>query len=507
MNGSEERWNDSKLDAQPSYNTDHKPLICNVVDGWREDSDGKPHPVKWYRPIDDIGETLRNVTGGWPRVAGGILFVAQKKPDGPAEIRFLSKPAGLFAWLQERCDLRWTNETAISGHDGKSPRSPATKEESFEHLKSSSPKRYIGTSPLPHFPEMPGVYYLPRPREFDGLADDQTTGRLEEFVASLNPATDLDRDLLRCLIVTMAWGGDAGTRPAFVLASDFGRGVGKSATAEAICEIFGGAFTVSPKDKPDDVNKKLMCDSGLAKRCVFMDNLKGRFDSTEFESMLTRKTIDGWRPYVGYYSRPNFLTWIITSNTPKLSEDMAVRSVVIMLGEQQHGKAWVGWASQFIRDHQWEILHDCLCVLRGEPLSRLSPENRDRWQAWQEAILCRCSGRADELAVLLAERRGEVNADAEDAEEIAEAIKDHITEKFGVGGASMVCRFTRDEMWDVLVKAKVWDSDMGVRSLTTRLQNLGGSKSLHPLKSVKTRAKRIWVWNPTGAADEGEIPL
>ncbi len=481
-------------------------LVSNVIDEWRETKEGKGSMVQYYRPVEEIGEALRKATGNWPRVAGGMLFVAQKRPGGEGKIRYFAKTPSLFAWIQERCDMRWFNESCISP-DSKTPRTPTTKDEFFNHLKDSSPMTYTGTSPLPHEPELPGVYYLPTPPVPGNPGETTYTGRLEEFVASLNPETEDDRDLLRALIVTLAWGGDAGTRPAFAICSAYGIGTGKSATAEAICEIFGGAITVNPKDDPEQVRARLLDDGGLEKRAIFMDNLKGRLSGGTLESMLTRKTIDGKRMYHGQFSRPNFLTWVLTSNSPKLSADMAARSVIAMLGKPKHEKAWVAWASTFIREHRWAIIHDCLVVLRGPVLSSVAPENRDRYQAWQDAVLSRCSTRANKLARLLAERRGHANADSEDAEEVAMAINEFVRDKKSMDPLKSVARITREEMHKLMVDKGIVGHDMTKKGVHTWISEMRGSPHLLGLGDCRTNTARLWVWNPSGLTDDGPIPL
>lgn len=480
-------------------------LITNVIDSKMKVLDGKEISVQHYRSIEEIGESLRKATGGWPRVAGGIPFVAQKKPGGVGKIRYLVKTPGLFAWMQEMCDMRWFNGPCVS--DSHAPRTPVNKDEFFQHLKDSSPQQYMGTSPMPHYPELPGIYYLAMPPVPGNPHETRFTGKLEEFVASLNPETEEDRDLLRTLIVTLAWGGEAGTRPAFVLASRFGKGTGKSATAEAICEIWGGSITVNPKDDPEQVRARLLDDGGLEKRTIFMDNLKGRLSGGTLESMLTRKTIDGKRMYHGQFSRPNFLTWVLTSNTPKLSEDMAVRSVIIMLGKQKHEKAWVAWASTFIREHRWAIIHDCLVVLRGPVQSSVAPENRDRYQAWQEECLARCSTNANKIARLLADRRGHANADSEDAEEVATAINDFVRTKTGKDPLKSVVHITREEMHKLMVDKGIVGHDMSKKGAHTWISELRGSPALVGLDDIRTSAARLWVWNPSGLTDDGPIPI
>jgi hypothetical protein len=239
---------------------------------------------------------------------------------------------------------------------------------------------------------------------------------------------------------------------------------------------------------------------------VLIDNVKGKINSSSFESMLTRKTIDGKRMYHGQFSRPNYLTWIITANTPRLSEDMTVRSVVIRLGKQKHGKAWVAWAADFIRQHRLSMIHDCLAVLRGAPLGSIDADRHDRFQAWQLGVLSRCSPSADRLAQIIIDRRGEVNADSDDAEEIANALNAWCDQPSNAcKGSCGIYRIDRKQMRELLVAADIIGQELAVKGVHTWLSDLRGSEPLHPLKDLKSH--RMWEWNRRNFQQMPDIPV
>ncbi|MEO8498240.1 MAG: hypothetical protein ABI614_24505, partial [Planctomycetota bacterium] len=176
---------------------------------------------------------------------------------------------------------------------------------------------------LPHEPPIAGHHYLCSAVEpGDGTA---LSGLLDRF----SPATPIDRDLLLAAIVTPAWGGPAGARPAFVITSDHGRGSGKSTAAKIISHIWGGELSFSAGDDINKMRTRLLSPDALTRRVAVLDNVKShRFSWADWEGLLTASAIGGHRMYVGEASRPNTLTWLITLNGASLSTDVAQRSAI-----------------------------------------------------------------------------------------------------------------------------------------------------------------------------------
>ena len=486
-------------DVTPEF----RPLISNVVDSKYEDKDKDGRPVKksimLYKPINQVGNEIRETTGNWPRATGGLLFYAEAAREGKlpdmACVRTMSRPDQLFAWIQEKADFRWGEGVAYTA-SGKHARTPATKGEVFRHI-SESPEtaRYATVAILPHEPPMPGVFYLPveLPRS-DGQA-------LTTLLDRLNPETPEDRQLLLAMLMTPGWGGPPGARPTFCLSSAFGRGSGKTSTAQVVCDVWGGSFAVSPKEDAEMVKKRLLGDSGLTTRCVLMDNIRGKLNSPEIEEMITSKHIDGWRPYFGRFSRPNILTWIFTSNTPKLTEDVAVRSVIIRIGAQRHGVPFVDWWNKWGEENRPALIADLLARLAGPAKGRLSPANRDRFQSWQDDVLCRCDD-PDRLAALVNDRRDEANDDRRDAVAIAAAVREHIAAK-GLWGQKV--KISRKEMLQILLDAEVVEEGLSKRALHSWISDkLGRGGPLNNLTDCK-QDDRVWLWDSTG--DDPGIPV
>jgi hypothetical protein len=307
--------------------------------------------------------------------------------------------------------------------------------------------------------------------------------------------------LLKAALVTPGWGGEPGCRPSWVLTSEFGRGTGKTATATAIGKVWGGVLSVKATEDFEQVTKRLLGDDGYGSRCILIDNIRGRLANGDLEGLITADSIDGWRPYHGQFSRPNYLTWYFTANSPRLSTDITQRAVVVHIGRPRHEQAFVEWANTFIRENQGRLIADIMAFLAGPTLGQVSRERIDRWQSWQRGVLGKFAN-ADDLAGLIIERREQSNADDEDAENAARAIGAHITRTRGI--ISEPVKLTREEMRNLLVSAKVLPDNMNVNGTHTWLADKIGVGPLASLADGKTRADgRVWVWTPPG----DDIPI
>ena len=182
----------------------------------------EPEEEKFPLPITAITDDIWHKTGNGPRRVGEMLFAPHFDSAG---VTWLKNPESLFGSLGERTGHP---SEFIGGHSH-------TRSEVFNHLPRVV-QEYAAVESLPHPPPMDGHYYACR--EYppgDG-------SRLRELIDRFSPETDVDRDLIVAAFVTPFWGGHGGTRPAFCLTSDAGRGCGKSKLAAFIADLAGGAL-------------------------------------------------------------------------------------------------------------------------------------------------------------------------------------------------------------------------------------------------------------------------
>ena len=463
-----------------------RPTIINVADLGSGDQ-----TRRCYVPAPKIFELMQEANKGYPRRVGSILFAECDPPPvgelpTAGSIRYISNEASFFAYLMRECDIRWSSRECAD-KDTNAKRNPATKKEIFEYASAEAKPQYKSVELLPHYPEIDGVYYaqcqLPEP----------TGEALEELIERLNPETDIDRQLMIAALVTPAWGGDAGTRPAFVFTSTHGRGVGKTTTASLICDIWGGAPSITEREDWEAVRSRLLSDESLSQRCVLIDNLKTRLSRSGLEGAITATTIDGKKMYKGQFSRPNNLTWFITANSPSLSRDLAERAVIIKLGEAQHASDFADWKSKFLKEKRPQLIADIIDWLSKQKNGKLNSSRMDRWASWQRAILERFEN-CNEIAEHYQKRRPEVDSDLEEAEEVAVVIKNMI-EKAGYDPDTSVVKIPRKTLFQELRQQDVIDGSMSPKGCTTWVKNLNSLDPMKFLSSFKhTGSGRCWLW-------------
>ena len=143
------------------------------------------------RMIDEIAAELMERTGGWPRRVGSALFC--EGADGTPDL--FASPTELFAWLRARFPVVWQR-----GPD------KVPQDEFFAHLRRTA-QAYDAIERVPHWPPRPGTYYMtPEVPPGDGT-------HLDMLLGVLNPATPVDRELIKAYLMTQVWGGAPGDRP------------------------------------------------------------------------------------------------------------------------------------------------------------------------------------------------------------------------------------------------------------------------------------------------------
>lgn len=300
-------------------------------------------------PLGIVREVFLNVTGGWPKAAGGLLFVegTDQKP------LYLDTPTKLFGWARESIVFDWRRLADA-----------ASQEQLFENLAMHT-EQYDEIATVPHWPPDPRTYYMhPEIPNTDGSC-------LNAFLDFFKPHTATDRELIRGFVLSLFWGGPCGKRPAWLVTSATGdvgqgRGVGKSMLVQMVGELAGGAIEVSPHEDIIAIKKRLLSTDARRLRLARIDNLKThRFSWADLEGLITAPVISGHQMYRGEGRRPNTLTWSITLNGASLSKDMAQRCVIIKVDRPHYAPHWEEQVRDFVESHRWEIIGDIALILGG----------------------------------------------------------------------------------------------------------------------------------------------
>lgn len=240
---------------------------------------------------------------------------------------------------------------------------------------------------------------------------------------------------------------------------------------------------------------RLLSDTALARRAVLIDNIRRKFDNPEIESMITAREIHGHRMYHGQASRPNLITWFLTSNIPQLSHDLAERSVIINIGTQRANASFVAETYEWIDRHRPSLVASILGILAGEDRSPVQSQHLDRWAKWQTGVLAKVEG-GDAAAKLARDRRAEVNADAEDAEDIAEKIASKL--RVGYSLDPDRCRvFIQGKVlhhWLVQMELDEGGKALNHRGVASFLRSRIGTGPLKVLQPVRSETGKGYAW-------------
>lgn len=486
-------------------NVEDDSLTVTVQAEGKKKGTEKEVPIRYYRTLPMILANAQQATGGWPRRAGGIVFGIRPTdleiPDMSC-VMWIGNAKDLFAYLGHECDIRWDGQAAIKRATGEKL-NPATKEEFFSYVEQNAGPTYKAVEVLPHVPLIPDLFYLPN--KLPPIPTDTVITPLMQLVNKFNPETDLDRKLLLAALLTPGWGGPPGGRPAFLFTSKHGRGAGKSVTAQVMADVWGGQFTIRKDESWEMVGKRLFGDEALSKRIIMIDNIKGRVSGQDIESFITGKDIQGWKPFFGGMSRPNYMTWYMTTNTAVMSQDLAERSVIIQIGAPQHTKGFLNWCGKFIAEHRATIISELLDVLQSDSQCKILDVNRDRWGAWQDEVLSKFSD-GNEMAAKIISRRPEINADIEEGDGIAATVMKLVKHYFEKTYKTIKVFIPYAQLNRRLVADGVSQNSYGPRAMISWVRDKCGSGSLTMLEPRRIAEVRGWLYTGADCDPTKHIP-
>ena len=286
-------------------------------------------------------------------------------------------------------------------------------------------ERFDAIETLPHFPPIQGIYYLHQEVP-------QAGGQLEALLDFFRPATPLDRELIKAMILTFFWGGEPGARPAFLVTGpdkdhEQGRGVGKSILCSILAdELAGGSISVNATESIADIKTRLLSTESGRKRVAFLDNIKTlKFSWGDLEGLITAPEISGRALFVGDARRPNTLVWMLTLNGGSLSKDMAQRVVPIKLTRPKNDASWEENLRTFIRLHRWELIADIRALLE-KPGAVLHDASRQ--PAWERDVLTKTLDWGN-TQTEINRRRHELDDDHSERAIVVEYLREQLQER------------------------------------------------------------------------------
>lgn len=423
-------------------------------------------------PVQDIACSLLKLTGGLPKAAAGVLFVTTEAK----EIRKFSDSNELFGWIGTKAPAEF------SGGEGL-----VNKKEFFCELPHHV-DHYVDTEEWPHFPPRENYFYAKSYSPGDGTY-------LNQFLDFFSPATSFDRQLIMAFIATTFWGGSPGRRVAFGIDSVSGTGAGKSELAKRVSALTGGCYEFDAADiKEETIRKALM--NGQRHRVALLDNIKEScLSSATIESLITSAAVGGHRLNIGYGSRPNTMTWVMTMNGMSLSRDLAQRTIVIKLTEPKRSGTWDDDVDKFMAEHRDKVIAD-VAAFFSRPAVTL--ERFTRWSSWERSILARLDN-PPILQKLIDTRASDADEDKTTANSICEYFEEKLRD-FGYDTDVDVVHIPGHIATEWMIEAT--GKEFSKRSAGASLKNLVDGGSLRNFSLNPSRKHgRGWIWNSGHARD------
>lgn len=412
----EAMWSDEALAVYRAKKANEKAFSNTVIDtktvGGKEKQYDRPRSI--IELIDDVHERLL----GFPyKIGDRTMFDHDRDTD---RIEMLETKDVVISWIGEKTkkNVMWKDVCGA-----------VSKSELFSGLVRNA-RRFERVSSVPDFPKRSDVYYTYR----NAIHPTKEHAAFEEFMRFFNPQDESSRILLRTLFAAPMYYKHGIQRPCWIIDSKSGQSVGKTTICELLAYLYKCAPIKTSKSELErdfkELLKRIVSTSGRNSRILMVDNVKGEFDDEHFSDLVTGFGISGKAPYGrGEETRPNDLTYIVTSNSANIGSDMASRSFILYIAPPKtRDKDWKKRVMTYIDEHRYEILGDIYDILK----SNVVPADfhaQTRVPEFEADVLFPMAGSvaAHEFVMGdLKKSRDEANVDEDRAIRVVEIIKNEL---------------------------------------------------------------------------------
>jgi len=466
----------SFVDGKPN-----RPRFANAVPD-KQDGELKHVPIQMPELVDN----LKAITGGWPKRIDERLFLESANH----EPTYLESSTQFFGWLDGAANVYWVKGPGMVGQ-----------ERFYEYVRKFAAERFKAIERFPHWPRMEGIYYM-----HPAVNPTREKTLLKRFLDFFEPATDIDRELIKAAILTLLWGGLPGRRPVFRIDGPEnddprlqGRGSGKTIFVELLAELVGGLVDIEEEDKIGSLKTRILSSRDGDKRVLRLDNVKTlRLSWAALEGFVTKAEISGHVLFHGEGTKPNLFTLFITMNGGSFSKDLVTRAVVIRLGRPPKiDGQWERKVRAFIQENRWGLIGEILGLLTDEPGS-LTPQGR--WGEWQQDVLSKV-GSFDRCQAAIIERAELLDDDDDQAFELEQFIRSKLEGERHNPGVQII-RIPTCKM------AEWYAEYMGERKAPHIVSRTMGRMPLKRLHRGRSGDDRVWLWTgPNTKPDDEPVEL
>ena len=165
--------------------------------------------------------------------------------------------------------------------------------------------------------------------------------------------------------------------------------------------------------------------------------------------------LSGRPPYGrGEETRPNDLTYVITSNSPNFDTDIATRAFILRLKSHAKTKDWERTVKEYTEQNRFAIFADMIDLMRhgAAPLS-MTPATR--FPVFEREVMWPMCGGEDGYRRAIAniiQMRDEANVDNENCIRIQEIVTENISRTIDGSDPESLCVFIRNEVVNLWLK-------------------------------------------------------
>lgn len=399
---------------------------------------GNEKRIEVPRTIAEMIEDTHTRFLGFPRRLGKSTLFDHNRDTGT--IDFLQSNASTIAWFGEKSKkpVMWKAGNGF-----------VTKEEFYAALIRNSID-YEKVSEVPNYPMRHDVYYTYR----NALKATENHMAFEKFMSFFNPSDAASAILMRTMVASMMYYAPGIQRPCWIIDSRQGQAAGKTTFAELACYLYKCTPIKTNVQElcrdAKELNKRLVSITGRNSLMLLVDNVRGTFDNSYFADLVTGFNISGKAPYgIGEESRPNDLTYVLTSNSATIGSDIASRSFIFYIAPpKKRTGEWKDSVIKFIDENRYNILGDIYDILTHTTVPEKF-EAKTRVPEFEREVLWKMAGTQaayDNVIEQVMANRNDANVDEENAVLAVETIEEIIHDAIGTTNASLHICFLRTNL-------------------------------------------------------------
>jgi len=333
-----------------------------------------------------------------------------------------------------------------------------------------------------------------------------------DFVALFdNLLTPADVIMFQAFVASPLYHRDSVPKPFWVIDSAQGQGVGKSKMVDFVARLYGSPrFPGSPikttltelRDKPEELNKRLLSDTGRQSRIVLLDNATGVVRSDFLASLITASYISGRRSYgKGEESRPNNLTYVVTVNSATFDTDLTHRAFFITLKRPVYNTEFDSMVVQYIDKYRLNIIADLIDILNTAPRHpSIAPVTRcAKFEADILQAFCPTIEDYESIHDLIQSQKSESNVEEDWARRIEEAVRFKLIDMMLQSEPAVFIRSEVIRSWIIEAIPELKNMKADVLYQVTAMAKSGLLKSVHltirryPYNNKERRQGLMWM--------------